>query len=66
MHVIAEVRIGFYRVDDRLSREREGSGLGLAIVKHVIKAHRGRIDVDSAAGKGSTFTLAIPRAKGHG
>lgn len=53
----------FYRVDDRLSREREGSGLGLAIVKHVMKAHRGRIEVDSAAGKGSTFTLAIPRAK---
>jgi two-component system phosphate regulon sensor histidine kinase PhoR len=53
----------FYRVDDRLSREREGSGLGLAIVKHVMKAHRGRIDVDSAAGQGSTFTLSIPRSK---
>jgi len=54
----------FYRVDDRLSREREGSGLGLAIVKHVMKAHRGRIEVDSAAGKGSTFTLVLPRADG--
>jgi two-component system phosphate regulon sensor histidine kinase PhoR len=53
----------FYRVDDRLSREREGSGLGLAIVKHVMKAHRGRIEVDSAAGKGSRFTLQIPRSK---
>ena len=52
----------FYRVDDRLSREREGSGLGLAIVKHVMRAHRGRIEVDSAAGKGSTFTLVLPRA----
>ena len=52
----------FYRVDDRLSREREGSGLGLAIVKHVIKAHRGRIQVDSQIGHGSTFTLVVPRA----
>lgn len=52
----------FYRVDDRLSREQEGSGLGLAIVKHVMKAHRGRVELSSAAGKGSTFTLVLPRA----
>ena len=50
----------FYRVDDRLSREREGSGLGLAIVKHVVKAHRGRVDVESKLGEGSTFTLVLP------
>ncbi len=50
----------FYRVDDRLSREREGSGLGLAIVKHVMKAHRGRVDVESHVGEGSTFTLVLP------
>jgi two-component system, OmpR family, phosphate regulon sensor histidine kinase PhoR len=52
----------FYRVDDRLSREREGSGLGLAIVKHVMKAHRGRVELTSDQGRGSTFTLVIPRA----
>jgi two-component system phosphate regulon sensor histidine kinase PhoR len=50
----------FYRVDDRLSREREGSGLGLAIVKHVIRAHRGRVDVESHVGEGSTFTMVLP------
>ena len=50
----------FYRVDDRLSRDREGSGLGLAIVKHVTKAHRGRVELDSAPGEGSTFTLVVP------
>ncbi|WP_394822876.1 sensor histidine kinase [Pendulispora albinea] len=50
----------FYRIDDRLSREREGSGLGLAIVKHVVRAHRGRIVLESAPGKGSTFTLVLP------
>lgn len=52
----------FYRVDDRLSREREGSGLGLAIVKHVMKAHRARVELDSRPGNGSTFTLVLPRA----
>jgi len=52
----------FYRVDDRLSREREGSGLGLAIVKHVMRAHRGHVDVQSKRGDGSTFTLVLPRS----
>lgn len=52
----------FYRVDDRLSREREGSGLGLAIVKHVMKAHKGRVELESHPGKGSCFSLLIPRA----
>ncbi len=52
----------FYRIDDRLSRNKEGSGLGLAIVKHVARAHRARVAVDSAPGKGSTFTLVLPAA----
>ncbi len=51
----------FYRVDDLLAREQEGSGLGLAIVQHVMRAHRGKVDVDSAPGRGSTFTLVFPR-----
>jgi two-component system phosphate regulon sensor histidine kinase PhoR len=50
----------FYRVDDRLSREREGSGLGLAIVKHVMRAHHGRVELDSGKGNGSSFTLVLP------
>jgi two-component system, OmpR family, phosphate regulon sensor histidine kinase PhoR len=53
----------FYRVDDRLSRQREGSGLGLAIVKHVMKAHHGRVELESHPGRGSTFSLLIPRAR---
>jgi two-component system, OmpR family, phosphate regulon sensor histidine kinase PhoR len=51
----------FYRIDDRLSREREGSGLGLAIVKLVVRAHGGRVQLDSAQGLGSTFRVVIPR-----
>jgi two-component system phosphate regulon sensor histidine kinase PhoR len=50
----------FYRIDDRLSRQREGSGLGLAIVKHVVRAHGGRVQVESAKGQGSTFRIELP------
>ncbi|MFH1437123.1 MAG: ATP-binding protein, partial [Pseudomonadota bacterium] len=38
----------FYRVDRERSRESGGTGLGLAIVKHIIQAHGGRVDVESA------------------
>jgi two-component system phosphate regulon sensor histidine kinase PhoR len=51
----------FYRVDDLLAREQEGSGIGLAIVQHVMRAHRGRVEVDSAPGRGSAFTLLLRR-----
>jgi two-component system, OmpR family, phosphate regulon sensor histidine kinase PhoR len=54
----------FYRIDDRLSREREGSGLGLAIVKHIVRAHRGRVQLDSVLGRGSTFRIIL-RASGE-
>ena len=50
----------FYRIDDRLSRDMQGSGLGLAIANHVVKAHGGRIEVESALGKGSVFTIVLP------
>lgn len=52
----------FYRVNDLLAREQQGSGLGLAIVQHVIRAHRGKVEVDSEKGKGSAFTLVLPIA----
>jgi two-component system phosphate regulon sensor histidine kinase PhoR len=56
----------FYRIDDRLSRERDGSGLGLAIVQHVMKAHGGHVEVDSEIGRHSTFTLVIPNISAPG
>ncbi len=49
----------FYRIDDRLSREREGSGLGLAIVKHIARAHGARISVLGAQAGGSIFRLEV-------
>jgi two-component system phosphate regulon sensor histidine kinase PhoR len=53
----------FYRVDERLSSVVEGSGLGLAMVRHVVQAHGGRVELESEPGKGSTFTIVLPRAR---
>jgi two-component system phosphate regulon sensor histidine kinase PhoR len=50
----------FYRVDSARSRSGGGTGLGLAIVKHVLQRHRGRLDVESEPGRGSTFRCIFP------
>jgi two-component system phosphate regulon sensor histidine kinase PhoR len=52
----------FYRVDKGRSRALGGTGLGLAIVRFVARAHGGAVRVESAPGKGSTFTLSLPAA----
>jgi len=52
----------FYRVDTARSRQLGGTGLGLAIVKHVVNRHRGRLEIQSAPGKGSVFTVTLPSA----
>ncbi|TGD75208.1 phosphate regulon sensor histidine kinase PhoR [Mangrovimicrobium sediminis] len=51
----------FYRVDDSRSSMTGGTGLGLAIVKHVAMAHGGRLNIESRAGQGSTFTIILPQ-----
>lgn len=59
---IARLTERFYRVDGHRSREVGGTGLGLAIVKHIIGRHRGRLRIESAPGKGSSFTVVLPLA----
>ncbi|PSK99459.1 signal transduction histidine kinase [Murinocardiopsis flavida] len=46
------------------SRDRSGAGLGLAIVRAIVEAHRGRVDIDSAPGRGAAFTLRFPLGQG--
>ena len=53
----------FYRVTSSRARNEGGSGLGLAIVKHIIEALGGTIAVKSAVGKGTTFSITLPKAK---
>ena len=52
----------FYRVDRARSRDMGGTGLGLAIVKHLALLHRGEVTVTSELGKGTTFTIHLPKA----
>jgi two-component system, OmpR family, phosphate regulon sensor histidine kinase PhoR len=50
----------FYRVDVAQSRAEGGTGLGLALVKHILNRHRGRLVIESEAGKGALFTVRLP------
>ena len=50
----------FYRGEASRSRATGGSGLGLAIVKGVVEAHGGSVDVETAPGRGTTFSFVLP------
>lgn len=49
----------FYRVEN-VVHTKEGTGLGLALVRGIVDYHRGRVEVESEEGQGSTFTVHLP------
>ncbi len=51
----------FYRASNAKEVERDGTGLGLSIAKHVIEMHNGKIWVESEEGKGSKFSIELPK-----
>ncbi len=51
----------FFRSNDYNAGRVGGAGLGLSLVKSIVKAHRGRIELESTPGEGSTFKIYFPR-----
>ncbi|MBX0330670.1 PAS domain-containing protein [Oscillochloris sp. ZM17-4] len=51
----------FMQLDSRLAREQAGTGLGLALVRQLTTLHGGEIELRSAPGEGSAFTLVLPQ-----
>ena len=51
----------FYRVDKSRNQKTGGMGIGLSITKAIVEAHQGKIEVTSALGAGTTFTIILPK-----
>jgi len=54
----------FFQVDDSSRRAHEGTGIGLALVRELVELHGGTVELASALGQGSVFTVRLPLADG--
>lgn len=55
----------FYQVDGSHTREQEGTGIGLSLTQELVELHKGKIEVESEEGRGTTITIRIPLGKDH-
>ncbi|MBT8387047.1 MAG: response regulator, partial [Ignavibacteria bacterium] len=55
----------FYQVDGSQTRKSEGTGIGLALTKELVELHKGKIEVESEYGKGTTLKILLPLGKDH-
>jgi len=55
----------FHRIENVRARTHEGSGIGLALVQELVRLHGGSVRVDSTPGRGSVFTVTLPRGVAH-
>jgi two-component system, cell cycle sensor histidine kinase PleC len=53
----------FGQVDDALNRRHRGTGLGLPLAKTLVELHGGRLEIDSAPGRGTTASIVLPRQR---
>jgi len=52
----------FYRVDPSRRRETGGYGLGLYLCRMIAEAHRGKLEIESQKGQGTTVKVTLPRS----
>ncbi|MBX3274061.1 MAG: response regulator [Sandaracinaceae bacterium] len=55
----------FHRIEGARGRSFEGTGIGLALVRELVELHGGSVRVESALGRGSTFTVTVPLGARH-
>jgi signal transduction histidine kinase len=53
----------FYQVETHMTRRHGGMGMGLAVAKMMVELHKGAIHVESQVGKGSRFSILLPKAR---
>jgi signal transduction histidine kinase len=64
-HELPRIFERFHRVEGARGRSFEGSGIGLSLVHELVRLHEGTVSVESEPGRGTTFTVSLPRGSSH-